>query len=143
MNKKVLTLKNFWNYLTTSQHLRIVRYFMVGFTNMTVCLLFMYLGSVAGLHYLEYTVLGYFISILYSFYMNLRFTFRVSGNITKRLILFFVINFTNLGIVEGIEYVMIDIYQYNHLFSIICAMLWYSIAGFAMNSLLVYRNKIG
>jgi len=134
------SIKRFWAYLTTAKHLRFVRYLMVGLTNMTVCLSFMYIGAAAGLHYLEYTVLGYFVSILYSFFMNLRFTFRVSGNITRRLTLFFVINFSNLGVVELIEYVMIDIYHFNHYLSIFCAMLWYSIAGFIMNSLWVYRR---
>ncbi len=142
MNDQMSKIKQFWTYLTESQHLRIVRYLMVGLTNMTVCLFFMYIGALAGLHYLEYTVLGYFVSILYSFYMNLRFTFRVSGNITKRLILFFVINFSNLGLVEVIEYVMIDVFHYNHLLSIICAMLWYSVAGFAMNTFWVYRHSM-
>ncbi|PJD93539.1 MAG: hypothetical protein CK424_01685 [Legionella sp.] len=135
-------IQQFWTYLTESQHLRIVRYLMVGLTNMTVCVFFMYIGSLAGLHYLEYTILGYLISILYSFYMNLRFTFQVTGNIKKRLILFFVINLSNLGLVGIIEYVMIDIFKYNHQLSIICAMLWYSIAGFTMNTFWVYRRSM-
>lgn len=142
MSKPPLTIKYLWHYLTTKKHLRIVRYLLVGLTNTTVCFSFMYLGFLAGLHYLEYTVLGYFVSILYSFYMNLRFTFRVTGNITKRLIFFFVINLTNLAIVEVIEYVMIDMYKLNHLFSIICAMLWYSLVGFTINTLWVYRNSM-
>lgn len=142
MNKNILRLKRLWQYLLTSphHHMRLVRYLMVGLTNMTVCFLFMFIGASLGLHYLQYTVMGYGVSILYSFYMNLRFTFRVSGNITKRLVLFFMINFTNLGIVELIEYEMITVHHYNHFFSIICAMLWYSIAGFTINALLVYRR---
>ena len=127
--------------ILTSPHLRVVRYALVGLSNMSVCFTVMYLGSLAGLHYLQYTVLGYSISIVYSFYMNLRFTFRVSGNITRRLLLFFLVNFTNLGLVEVIEYVMIDVWKINHLFSIICAMIWYSLAGFICNMLFVYRRK--
>lgn len=140
MKKITPLIKFLWHYLNTTPHMRFVRYLMVGTTNMIICFTFMYIGSALGLHYLEYTVLGYAISILYSFFMNLRFTFRVSGNITKRLIAFFVINFTNLGIVEVIEYVMISVYGLNPLFSIICAMLWYSIAGFTVNALWVYRH---
>jgi len=140
MNKSTVIIKKLWHYLLTHHHMRFVRYLMVGATNMTVCFTFMYIGSALGLHYLEYTVLGYVIAIVYSFYMNLRFTFRVSGNITKRLISFFAINLTNLGIVELIEYMMISVYHLNPLFSIICAMFWYSLAGFTINALWVYRT---
>ncbi len=140
MNKLTSVVKKLWHYLVTKHHMRFVRYLMVGTTNMTVCVTFMYIGSALGLNYLEYTVLGYLIAILYSFYMNLRFTFRVSGNITKRLLAFFAINFFNLGIVELIEYVMISVYHLNPVFAIICAMLWYSLAGFAINALWVYRR---
>lgn len=143
MNKNILVLKRWFHYLWNSphHHVRLVRYLMVGLTNMSVCFVFMYIGSaVFGMHYLGYTALGYGVSILYSFYMNLRFTFRVSGNIARRLCLFFLINFSNLGIVEVIEYQMITVYQFNHLFSIFCAMLWYSAAGFIINALLVYRR---
>lgn len=143
MNKLSYTFVQFWEYLKTAHHLRFVRYLMVGFTNMTVCFSFMYLGALSGLHYLQYTFLGYLVSILYSFYMNLRFTFRVSGNITKRLMLFFLINFTNFGMVEVIEYLMIDKFHLNHMFSIICAMLWYSLVGFTINTFWVYRRKLG
>lgn len=139
MNK--LSFSRFWYYLSTAHNLRIVRYLMVGFSNMSVCFLFMYLGSWAGLHYLEYTVLGYLVAIMYSFYMNLRFTFRVSGNILKRMMLFFAVNLTNLALVEGIEYVMIDIWMMNKLLSIFCGMLWYSAVGFTINTLFVYKHS--
>ncbi|MBP6917635.1 MAG: GtrA family protein [Legionellaceae bacterium] len=140
MNKYILFVKRLLHYVMTSPQMRIVRYLMVGLTNMSVCFTFMYIGAYLGLHYLQYTVLGYGVAIVYSFYMNLKFTFRVSGNITKRLILFFLINFSNLGIVELIEYEMITVYHFNHYFSIFCAMLWYSAAGFTINALLVYRR---
>lgn len=141
MKKYIFFTQRFANYILTSPHTRIIRYLMVGLTNMTVCFTFMYIGaSILKLHYLMYTFLGYAVSILYSFYMNLRFTFRVSGNITRRLILFFLINFSNLGIVEWIEYEMITVHHFNHYFSIFCAMLWYSAAGFTINALLVYRR---
>ena len=140
MNKHILLIKRLLHYVMTSPHMRIVRYLMVGLTNMSVCFTFMYIGAALGLHYLQYTVLGYGVAIVYSFYMNLKFTFRVSGNITKRLILFFLINFSNLGIVELIEYEMISVYHFNHYFAIFCAMLWYSAAGFTIHALLVYRR---
>jgi putative flippase GtrA len=141
MTKSASFWHHYWRQILTAHHLRIVRYGIVGLTNMSVCFMIMYLGALVGLHYLQYTILGYSVAIIYSFYMNLRFTFRVSGNISTRLFLFFLINFTNLGLVEVIEYVMIDVWRINHFFSIICAMVWYSLAGFICNMLFVYRNK--
>ena len=140
MNKYKSLVKFLWQYLKTAQHMRVIRYLMVGFGNMFVCFAFMYMGALIGLNYLEYTVLGYIVAILFSFYMNLRFTFRVTGNIMQRMIWFFIISFTNLAIVELIEYEMISVYHFNHLFSILCAMFWYAASGFTINALWVYRH---
>lgn len=142
MTRYISFLKYAWIFLLTSKYLRIVRYGIVGLTNAGVCVTFMYLGYLAGLHYLEYTILGYFISILFSFYMNLRFTFRVSGNIKKRLVLFFVISLSNLAMVEMIEYIMIDIYKFQPMVAIICGILWYAVIGFIINTLWIYRHSM-
>lgn len=141
MTKSISLWRHLWQQILTAHHLRIVRYGIVGLSNVGVCFIAMYLGALAGLHYLQYTVLGYALAILYSFYMNLRFTFRVSGDISRRFSLFFLVNFTNLGLVEVIEYVMIDVWKMNHLFSIICAMAWYSLTGFICSMLFVYRHR--
>lgn len=119
-----------------------IRYVMVGCTNTAVCLVSMYTAYLMGFHYLAYTAIGYLVAIIYSFFMNLHFTFRVEGRIVKRLSLFFMINLSNLGIVEIIEYVMIDIFYINRLLSIIIAMSWYVITGFLMNNYLVYKRKL-
>src|SRR3990167_6629958 len=121
---------------------KFVRYLLVGCTNTTVCFTAMYISSLMGFHYLAYTAIGYLVAIIYSFFMNLRFTFRVEGQIAKRLSLFFLINFTNLGIVEVIEYIMIDIFSLNRLFYILCAMTWYVVTGFLINNYLVYSKKL-
>lgn len=119
-----------------------VRYMLVGLTNTTVCFTSMYISSLFGFHYLTYTAIGYLVAIIYSFFMNLHFTFRVEGKILQRLSLFFIINLSNLGIVEIIEYIMIDIFYINRLLSILTAMTWYVITGFLMNNYLVYKRKI-
>ncbi|MDP3706447.1 MAG: GtrA family protein [Legionellaceae bacterium] len=133
---------NFWRRIQRITKYTFVRYLMVGITNTTVCFSIMYLGALSGLHYLSYTALGYLVAILYSFFMNLYFTFRVEGQILKRLTLFFAINLTNLGLVEIIEYIMIDKFNLNRLFSILSAMTWYVITGFLINSYLVYSRRI-
>lgn len=119
-----------------------VRYMLVGLTNTSVCFITMYIAYLFGFHYLSYTAIGYLVAIFYSFFMNLRFTFRVQGKILQRLSLFFIINLSNLGIVELIEYLMIDIFHLNRIFSILTAMTWYVITGFLMNNYLVYKRKI-
>ncbi len=119
-----------------------VRYMLVGFTNTTVCFVTMYISSLLGFHYLTYTAIGYLVAIFYSFFMNLRFTFRVEGKILQRLALFFIINLSNLGIVEIIEYILIDIFYINRLLAILTAMIWYVITGFLMNNYLVYKRKV-
>lgn len=119
-----------------------VRYLLVGCTNTSVCFSAMYVSSLFGLHYLAYTAIGYIVAIIYSFFMNLRFTFKVEGKIITRLSLFFIINLSNLGIVEILEYVMIDLLYLNRLFSILAAMSWYVITGFLINNYLVYSKKL-
>ena len=119
-----------------------IRYILVGCTNTAVCFVSMYIAYLMGFHYLTYTAIGYLVAIFYSFFMNLHFTFRVEGKIAKRLTLFFVINLSNLGVVEIIEYVMIDIFHINRLVAIFSAMTWYVITGFLMNNYLVYNRKL-
>ncbi len=118
------------------------RYMMVGVSNSTVCFSVMYLGALLKLHYLSYTALGYFVAIFFSFFMNLRFTFRVEGDVLKRLIMFFFVSITNLAIVEVIEFVMIDKGGFNRMFSILTGMSWYVAAGFLVNRYLIYKHKM-
>ncbi len=134
-------IEHYWRELRTKPELILIRYLLVGLTNTTVCFVVMSIFAMMGFHYLMYTAMGYVVAILYSFFMNLHFTFRVEGQILKRLSLFFCINFTNLGIVEVIEYVLIDKLEWNHYLSIILAMGWYVVSGFLINNYLVYRRK--
>lgn len=141
MTNEISCWRRCWRYLATAKHLRIVRYGLVGVSNASVCSGTMFLGALLGLNYLQYTVFGYSVAILYSFFMNLRFTFRVSGHIKTRLLMFLGINFMNLAVVEWIEYTMIEHYKMNHLLSIVCAMIYYSLMGFTLSTLLVYRDR--
>ncbi len=137
MNRLITAIKSL------KDRYKFARYLFVGATNTLLCMTVMYLGAVMGLGYLTYTAMGYLIGIISSFFMNLHFTFRVEGQIAKRLILFFAINFTNLLIVELIEYVLIDYLLMKHLPAILSGMLWYMSTGYLMNNFLVYREKIG
>lgn len=134
-------LKHVWYQLRTKPEFIFIRYLMVGATNTTVCFLFMAIFASFGFDYLVYTACGYMVAILYSFFMNLHFTFRVNGKIFKRLSLFFIINFSNLGVVEVIEYVLIDKLGWHRFLSIVLAMGWYVVSGFLINNYFIYRRK--
>lgn len=115
------------------------RYLIVGVSNTLLCLSIMSLGAYWGMNYIAYTALGYLITILLSFFMNLRFTFRAQGQIAKRLCLFFAVSVGNLLLVEVIEYILIDLFEIKTVIAILCGMSWYTVTGFLINHLWVYR----
>lgn len=117
-------------------------YLIVGIMNTLLCLMIMYCGARLGLNYLAYTGLGYVIAILFSFFMNLRYTFRVEGHTLRRLFLFLCINVVNLLLVELIEHVLIETVALNKLAAIFIGMSWYIFSGFVLNSVLVYRQPV-
>lgn len=122
--------------------LKFFRYLMVGFFNTLLCVTVMYLGWLMGLNYLQFTALGYASSITLSFFMNLRYTFRVSGSVGKRLALFWVVCLVNLCFVELIEYSLVEWFFIDRFIAIFCGMCWYVVTGFLVNNFLVYRQRI-
>lgn len=120
---------------------RFSSYLAVGLLNTLICFLLMYLGHVCGLNYLYYTALGYLLTIVLSFFMNLRYTFPVEGMLLKRVFLFTSIALVNLFLVECIEYTLIETFHYNKLFAILCGMSWNVVAGFLASNCLVYRPQ--
>ena len=144
----MLNKKSLMTQLTTlidrvKRQYKLARYMVVGATNTVICSAIMYGSAKLGFGYLSYTAIGYLIGIMLSFFMNLRFTFRVQGHIMKRLILYFSINLTNLLLVEVIEYVLIEVYSAKQLVAIMCGMTWYMITGYLMNNYWVYRQTVG
>jgi putative flippase GtrA len=99
----------------------------------------MYVLALLGCHYLVYTAGGYLTAFLISFFLNLRFTFAVNGNIKKRLLTFVSINIVNLLQVELIEIILIEYAKQPHLLAIFVGMIWYVIFGFLMNQKYVFQ----
>lgn len=120
---------------------KFIRYGMVGVGNTCVGFSAMYVAASFGMHYLAYTAVGCLVGVFFSFFMNLYFTFRVKGRIVTRLALFLVVNISNIGIVELIEYNLIEHLHLNHLYSLLCAMVWGTITGFLLNNFFVYRVR--
>lgn len=116
------------------------RYLMVGALNTVLCFLVMYAGSSLGLGYLVYTAMGYLTTILLSFFMNLRYTFKIRDRAGIRLIGFITVSLTNLSIVELIEYTLIESFSFPRWIAILLGMGWYVSTGFLVNNFVVYRR---
>lgn len=119
---------------------KFARYTMVGTINTIICVSLMYMGFVFGLNYLAFTFLGYGITITLSFYMNLRYTFQVEGDVCKRFVLFWLVCLTNLGIVLSIEYYLVTTFAMKHFLAVFCGMCWYVVSGFLVNNFFIYRQ---
>ena len=129
MNRFTVLLEKFFRYLT------------VGALNTLLCISVMYAGAQFGLGYLVYTALGYMFSITLSFFMNMRFTFRVKGEVGKRFALFWLVSLVNLVLVELIEYILVVQFGVSRLLAIFCGMSWFAVSGFLMNNFFVYRQR--
>ena len=116
------------------------RYLVVGALNTVLSISIMYLGALLGLGYLWYTALGYTTTILLSFFLNLRYTFKMRDRMLARLAGFMLVSFSNLAIVELLEYYLIDCCAIPRQVAILCGMLWYVSSGFLLNNFVVYRH---
>ncbi len=119
---------------------RLGRYLLVGGFNTVLSLSLMTLGAFMGLQYLVYTAVGYTITILLSFFLNLRYTFQRKDRLGMRLMGFLLVSFSNLAIVELIEYYLVDWCAMQRPVAILLGMLWYVISGFLLNNFVVYRH---
>lgn len=122
---------------------KIMAYMAVGVLNTTLCAALMALGAHWGWPYALYTFFGYSLAILFSFFMNLRYTFRVNDHVFKRMVLFFSISLTNLVLVEGLEYVLIEYLHCQEWVAVGVGMVWYIVIGFLLNQWVVYRQRLG
>jgi putative flippase GtrA len=121
---------------------KIIKYCSVGTLNTLVNITVMSLLASLGVHYVVYTAVGYCCAFLVSFFLNLRFTFKVNGQIGKRLTKFIFINVVNLLQVELIQIFLIEYAKQPHLVAILAGMFWYVVFGFLMNQRFVYRTEI-
>jgi putative flippase GtrA len=116
------------------------RYLTVGAFNTLLNFSIMYLSAMCGLHYLVYTPIGYLTTIILSFFMNLHYTFKVKDKQGARLLGFLSVSLVNLGIVELIEYVLIEQLAFSRWLAIFLGMGWYVVFGFVLNNYVVYRH---
>jgi putative flippase GtrA len=128
------------NYKT--ELLTMVKYGLVGVANTAVFSLVTYLVSLTGVHYSIYTALGYIVAILFSFYMNNRFTFKgTKGDVKVMLAKFLGVTLSLMLLVQVIQYVFIDVIGTMEIIGIIVGMLFYTGTGYLLNRNFVFKNK--
>jgi putative flippase GtrA len=118
---------------------KFLRYSLVGGVNTVLSLSLMYLGACLGIGYLWYTAVAYSTTILLSFFMNLRYTFKTRDRMGARLVGFLLVSFGNLAIVELLEYYLIDHCAVDRPLAILAGMVWYVASGFLLNNYVVYK----
>lgn len=127
------------------------KYLLVGGTNFLVCLLLMSLGAVMGLNYLVYTALGYGAGMTNSYVLNGCVTFGDSKNHSwltrleklldvQKIVYFFTINLSLLGMVESIEYLLVHHFFWVEYEAIAVGMLVYVGLGYQLNRRWVFSN---
>ncbi|NLY95934.1 MAG: GtrA family protein [Clostridiaceae bacterium] len=128
------------NYKT--ELLTMVKYGLVGVANTAVFSLVTYLVSLTGVHYSIYTAIGYIVAILFSFYMNNRFTFKgTKGDVKVMLAKFLGVTLSLMLLVQVIQYVFIDVIGTMEIIGIIVGMLFYTGTGYLLNRNFVFKNK--
>lgn len=119
-----------------------IKYGSVGVMNTAVFSGITYLASLTGVHYSIYTAIGYIISILFSFYMNNRFTFRQNeGEVKSRLVRFLGVTISLMLVVQFIQYVFIDLIGTVEIIGIVAGMLFYTVTGYILNRNFVFKKK--
>lgn len=121
-----------------------IKYGSVGVLNTAVFSLITFLASLTGVHYSVYTAIGYIISILFSFFMNNRFTFKQNGgDVKKTLAKFLLVTISLMLLVQGIQYVFIDVIGTVEIIGIIAGMLFYTATGYILNRNFVFKKQAG
>lgn len=115
-------------------------YCTIGFFNTTLSFVLMFLGAQLGLHYTVYSAIGYFISFIFSYFMNSYFTFHQQAFLLKRLVLFFLCNSLILLFVELFQYYLIEYFQLEHYFALFLGLCTFTLLGFPINRYIVYRS---
>jgi len=111
-----------------------------GNTLLTACVMAT-LGRV-GLHYVLYTVIGYSVGFLNSYYWNSRLTFRTQTTNRTLLIKFMIVNVGLLLCVQILQIFLIEFIKIAEVPSVVMGMGIYTFAGFGINRcLLTCENK--
>jgi putative flippase GtrA len=92
-------------------------------------------------NYTVYTTISYSLAILFSFFMNKKYTFESAGNFKIYIINFFAVNVSLLIIVQILQIYLIEKVLLRELFAIMACMCVYTFSGFLLNKFFVFKKK--
>lgn len=126
---------------------RFIKYGLVGVLNTAVCVTTMYACRTLGLGYQLYTLVGYTVAIIFSFFMNKQFTFNYkAGNkraVIIRMVRFVSISVSLLLLVQLLQWLFIEQMLFPEIPGIGIPMVFYTAVGFVLNRFWVFTERSG
>ena len=125
-----------------AEFVRMIKYGFVGVMNTLVCIATMYLFRTIGLGYQLYTLIGYVVAIIFSFFMNKEFTFKYKAN-DKRAVIIRMIRFVSVSVsllllVQLLEWIFIEKLLLSEFLGVGIPMVIYTLIGFILNRFWVF-----
>src|SRR4030042_6486848 len=125
-----------------AEFVRMIKYGFVGVMNTLVCIATMYLFRTIGLGYQLYTLIGYVVAIIFSFFMNKEFTFKYKANDKRavfiRMIRFVSVSVSLLLLVQLLEWIFIEKLLLSEFLGVGIPMVIYTLIGFILNRFWVF-----
>ncbi|MFA7673505.1 MAG: GtrA family protein [Clostridia bacterium] len=134
-------IDKFMKYRLFRELFQMLRYGLVGIVNTCITTGIFILLKHLGVEYLVYTIIGYGVGICISFCLNRKFTFKKENeNATKQILLFFTVCLSLMGIVELIQYLLIDIWLMKEWLGVGIGMVFYTCTGYVLNRNIVFKS---
>jgi putative flippase GtrA len=125
-----------------AEFMKLVKYGFVGVLNTLLCIATMYVFRTIGLGYQLYTLIGYVVAIIFSFFMNKQFTFNYKADgkraVIIRMIRFISVSISLLLLVQLLEWIFIDRMMLPEILGIGIPMVIYTMIGFVLNRFWVF-----
>lgn len=122
--------------------IKMLKYGLVGLLNTTIFIIVAYISRKIGLNYVLYTLIGYSVAILFSFFMNKKYTFNNKIKDFKVIFTkFLAVTFSLLAGVQVIQFLLIDVFELNELYGVFLGMVFYTGLGFILNRFFVFKNN--
>lgn len=118
------------------------KYGLVGLVNTGISVVLMYLFAGLGLPYGLYTAIAYVVGMIVSFTLNYLVTFRSQGlPVLPRALKFAAVSLTMLGVVQLVQYLLIDRIGLAEPAGVAIGMVVYTGGGYALNRLWVFGGR--
>lgn len=118
-----------------------IKYGLVGVANTAITAFVMVVGAFVDWHYVAYSTLGYVAGIVSSYFLNLRFTFRVRKRFASTFLRFVSVCGICFLVAQGCQIALIEIFGVGEAIAVALAMVLYTGVGFALNRALVFRPE--